>query len=339
MTLLVDPPASPSAAPEPVAATRPSAPPPAGPPPPPSGRRLQVLLLAWVVCLVLALGLVVFGFGPIFHDRGQRSMLRDYRALVDSASNGGVGILGTASATEAPNLGQAVGILEIGAARVQEAVVEGVRPSDTRKGPGHVPGTAGLGQPGNAVIVGRRSGFGGPFGTIGTLHKGDEIVATTTQGQSVYAVTKVEHVSLHNPPTESTAPTSGGSKKTDDGAGLISNVYGPSTGDQLTLVTSGSSLPWDTSDATVVIAAMKDKPFPPTVQGGRRAGDTGAQPDHDALASAILVMLLYGAAMGASVLLYKRLPNRVAYLLTVAPIVAVTIVAGETFSRLFPAWM
>ena len=333
VTLLAEPPVMPSAA----RGAVPTAPV-AGPPP--SGRRMQVLLLAWVVSLVLALGLVVFGFGPVFHDRVQRSMLRDYRALVDSASNGGVGLSGTASAAAAPNLGQPVGILEIGAARVQEAIVEGVRPSDTRKGPGHVPGTAGLGQPGNAVVVGRHSGFGGPFGGIGRVHKGDEIVATTTQGQSVYQVTSVARVSLHNPPTDTpSAPTSLGSKKQDDSAGLIANVYGPSTGDQLTLVTSASTLPWNGADATVVVAKLRDKPFPPTVQGGRRAGDTGGQPDHDARAAAILVMLLYGGAMGASVLLYKRLPARVAYLVTVAPIVAMTIIAGETFSRLFPAWM
>jgi hypothetical protein len=105
------------------------------------------------------------------------------------------------------------------------------------------------------------------------------------------------------------------------------------------LVTSSSWVPWNGSDATVVVAKLRDKPFPPTIQGGRHAAETGGQSDHDARATAILVMLVYGAAMGGSVLLYKRLPNRVAYLLTVAPIVALTIIAGETFSRLFPAWM
>jgi sortase A len=285
---------------------------------------------------------VVFGFGPVFQDRVQRSLLRDYRTEVDNASNGaGTGPLGTATVPRAPDLGSTVGILEVGDARIQQAVVEGVRSSDTRKGPGHVPGTAGLGQPGNSVVVGRRSGFGGPFADIGGLHKGNEIVVTTTQGQSVYAVVSVEHVSLHNPPAEGSAPapTSVGSTPKDDRAGLIDNVYGPSAGDQLTLITSGSRVPWNGAKATVVVAKLEDKPFPPTVQGGRHQSDTGGKPDGDAKAAAMLVMLVYGLAMGGAVLLYRRLPHRVAYLLTVAPVVALTIVAGETFSRLFPAWM
>ena len=41
--------------------------------------------------------------------------------------------------------------------RLSQVAVEGVGPEQTRKGPGHVPGTAGLGQPGNAAVVGRRA--------------------------------------------------------------------------------------------------------------------------------------------------------------------------------------
>jgi sortase A len=296
----------------------------------------------WLVALVVALGLVIFGFGPVFQDRIQRSLLRSYRVELDHAANGGTTVV-PGSAPVAPDLGSTVGIIELGQIHVQEAVVEGVRSSDTRKGPGHVPGTAGLGQPGNSVVVGRRSGFGGSFGSIGDLKKDAKIVVTTTQGQSVYEVTKVEHVHLHGPDTgssgggTSSAPTK--AQLDAKAAGLIDTVYGPSSGDQLTLVTSSSSLPWNSSDATIVIAKMADAPFPPTVQGGRTAGITGGQPDRDAKAAAVLALLVYGLTLGGAVVLHRRLPRRVAYLLTVAPIVAMTIVAGETFSRLLPAWM
>jgi sortase A len=345
VTLVAEPPASaPSPEPPPASfgvapALRPGG---IAPPLAPSGTRVRLLLVAWVGALLAALALVVFGFGPVFQDRVQRSLLRQYRTEVNNVANGaGSGPLGVNAVPRAPELGTTVGILEIGDARIQQAVVEGVRSSDTRKGPGHVPGTAGLGQPGNAVVVARRAGFGGPFAGVGGLHKGNEIVVTTKQGQSVYAVVSAKHVSLHDAPAEGTTstPTAVGTKAKDDTAGLIDNVYGPSTGDQLTLVTSGSRVPWNGSKATVVVAKMKDKPFPPTVQGGRHQSDTGSKPDSDAKAAAVLVMVVYGLAMGAAVLLYRRLPHRVAYLLTVAPIVALTIVAGETFSRLFPAWM
>lgn len=286
------------------------------------------MLLTWVGALVLGLALVVFGFGPLFQDRVQRSMLRDYRVLVDQASNGAV------APAKAPALGSAVGIVEIGEVRVQQAVVEGVRSSDTRKGPGHVPGTAGLGQPGNSVVVGRRSGFGGPFGSIGKLTKGDEIVVTTTQGQSVYEVASVKELALRNPPADGGNPG-----EPDKGSALVDDVFGPSQDDQLTLITSASKVPWNSGKATVVVATMRDAPFPPMAQGGRSDRDTGGHPDGDAKAPAVLVMLVYGLAMGASVVLYRRLPTRVAYLLTAAPIIALTIITGETFSRLFPAWM
>jgi len=52
----------------------------------------------------------------------------------------------------------------------------------------------------------------------------------------------------------------------------------------------------------------------------------------------VLALGAYGLAMAAGVLLYRRLPSRSAYLLTLAPVVALTIIAAETVGRLFPAW-
>ena len=75
-------------------------------------------------------------------------------------------------------------------------VVEGVDPAQTSVGPGHVPGTAGLGQPGNSVLVVRHKGYGAAFERLGRLREGDQIVVTTTQGQSVYDVTVVRHVRI-----------------------------------------------------------------------------------------------------------------------------------------------
>ena len=207
-------------------------------------------------------------------------MLREYKALVNSAANGGTGVTGTASATAAPGLGQPVlHPRDRSAPATQEAVVEGVRPSDTRKGPGQCAGHCGLGQPGNAVVVGRASGFGEVQRDWRPPQGRAELVATTTQGQSVYQVTSVKTVSLHNPSTggSSSTPQAIGAKK-DDSAGLISNVYGPSNGDQLRPVTSASDVPWNTAAATVVVAAaLKDKPFPADDPGGAcTASEDGA---------------------------------------------------------------
>ena len=63
--------------------------------------------------------------------------------------------------TQPPLPGAPVGVLAIPALGINQAVVEGVGSSQTVSGPGHVPGTAGLGQPGNAAVVGRNAGYGG----------------------------------------------------------------------------------------------------------------------------------------------------------------------------------
>jgi hypothetical protein len=50
------------------------------------------------------------------------------------------------------------------------------------------------------------------------------------------------------------------------------------------------------------------------------------------------VLALAVVAVGA-LYLYRRCTVRSAYLLTTAPLVAFTVVAAESISRMFPAWM
>ncbi|MCY3910782.1 MAG: sortase [bacterium] len=84
--------------------------------------------------------------------------------------------------------GLAVARLQIPAIGVDKTVVEGVRVSDLRKGPGHYPATPIPGQAGNAAIAGHRTTYGAPFGDIDELLPGDEIIVTTIQGEFVYQV-------------------------------------------------------------------------------------------------------------------------------------------------------
>jgi sortase A len=56
------------------------------------------------------------------------------------------------------------------------------------RGPGHVPGTAFPGMPGNVFIAGHRTTYGAPFGRIDELQKGDKIIFTTAEGKQVYTV-------------------------------------------------------------------------------------------------------------------------------------------------------
>ena len=104
-------------------------------------------------------------------------------------------------------------------------------------------------------------------------------------------------------------------------------------------MTSGSRAFWNASDTVVVVARMQGEPFAPTPQGGRIDAQTGTGGDSGVWAAVILALLLYGGAIVASIFLYRRMRFRVAYVLTVAPLVALTVVTGETLSRLLPAWL
>jgi LPXTG-site transpeptidase (sortase) family protein len=352
----------------------------------------------WIVIAVVILGIVLYLVEPMFQQREQGLLLERYRTSIDKAANQSSGLGGVEVSSIAPSIGSAVGILEIGAIGLRQVVVEGTAASNTMVGPGHVPGTAAPGQPGNSVIVGRNSMYGGPFGDLSKMAVGDQIVVSTTQGQSLYEVTDAGSVQLNNAATPTAAPdvpaptpvstttsttvasevdpaattettveattttvaaeetttTVEGETATTEaptttttaavesalGGGSIplNSLYGTSTDDRLTLVTSGSAFPWNSGEATVVIAVMKGKPFEPTPQNGRSAKGAGNEGDSSKWPVTVLAFLCLAAAVGGAVLLYRRTTPKIAYLLTVPPLLAFAILASESFSLLLPAW-
>ena len=84
--------------------------------------------------------------------------------------------------------GSAIARMQIPSINVDKTVVEGVRVSDLRKGPGHYPTTPMPGQAGNAAVAGHRTTYGAPFGEIDQLIPGDQIIVTTIQGEFTYEV-------------------------------------------------------------------------------------------------------------------------------------------------------
>lgn len=348
------------------------------------------LVALWCVIAVVIFGLVLYVIEPLFQERDQGMLLDSYRTSIDKAANQATGLQGVEVPTVAPAFGSPVSILEIGSLGLQTVVVEGVDSATTRVGPGHVPGTAAPGQPGNSVIVGRRTMFGGTFGDLSSMTIGDEIIVTTTQGQSLYQVTDVGGSELTpdaNPitapavaaptttttstttttvpavegaaPTETVPPAAevpidaavaeptGESTTTtvapvesslNGGKLPLNSLYGTSTDDRLTLVTSASAFPWNSAEAEVVVAVMIGKPFAPTPQNGRMADQTGNTGDTTAWPIVLLSVIFLAATIAGTVLLYRRSSPRVAYLLTVPPLVVFAILAAESFSRLLPAW-
>ncbi|HZM41162.1 MAG TPA: class E sortase [Acidimicrobiales bacterium] len=323
----------------------------------------------WLAVTLLAVVLVLYGVGPLIEQREQTSALSEYRAQIRHAAAEAEGLAGVEVPTQAPAAGTPVAIIDIGGIHLEQVVVEGVGPQQTRGGPGHVPGTAAPGQPGNSAIVARRTAFGGPFRRIGRLERGDRILVTTTQGQTVYVVTTVVSAPVADAPatapvTTTTAPpdaTVDGDAATDADAGATTattvrprtdtrfeipeggltteELYGPTPDDRLTLVTSASSWPWATSRATIVVARMSSRPFAPTPQGGRTGGDDGRGTDGGAAAPLVLALGAYLVAVGVAIVLYRWARPRSAYLLTAPPLAAAILLTAEAIARLFPAWM
>lgn len=283
---------------------------------PQRGRIAAAWVAAWTLAVVAALGLVIYGLGPLFEARDQRRLATHYRQAIDRAANESSGLGGVTIPTTSPDLGRAVGILEIGAIHLQQVVVEGAYASQTQAGPGHVAGTAGLGQHGNSVVVGRAHAFGGAFGDIGRLRKGNAVLVSTTQGQSVYRVISAGRRNLSR----------------------VDDTYGATKDDRLTLVTSAGRLPWNNTAAMVVVATLQGLPFPSTPQNGRITTGLGTDGDIGADAAVIVALLAFGATISASVAFYRRVRPPTAYLLTIGPLLATAIIAGQTLGRLLPAW-
>ena len=349
------------------------------------------LVAMWCVIAVVIFGLVLYVIEPLFQERDQGMLLDNYRTSIDKAANQATGLQGVEAPTVAPAFGSPVSVLEIGSLGLQTVVVEGVDSAMTRVGPGHVPGTAAPGQPGNSVVVGRRTMFGGTFGDLSSMTIGDEIIVTTTQGQTLYQVTDVGSSELTPdaipitapsvaapttttttstttttiPAVEGSAPTetvppgaevlvdpalaeaTGESTTTtfapvesslNGGKLALNSLYGTSSDDRLTLVTSASAFPWNSAEADVVVAVMIGKPFAPTPQNGRMADQTGNTGDTSSWPIVLLSLIFVVATIAGTVLLYRRSSPRVAYLLTVPPLVVFAILAAESFSRLLPAW-
>ena len=296
------------------------------------------LVALWLVVAVAMVSLVLYVVEPMFQQRAQGMMLDDYRASIDKAANQATGLGGVEVSANAPEIGSPVGILEIGPIGLQQVLVEGANSHTMQKGPGHVPGTSGPGQPGNSVVVGRSGMFGGPFDGLSRLVPGDQFVVTTTQGQSLYEVADVGSVTITDDPAASVAPTTEGDSSLDGGSVSLASLYGTSTDDRLTLVTSASAFPWNTGEAEVVIAVMKGKPFAPTPQNGRSSHETGLTGDTTQWPLAMLTFLCLGAVLFAAVFLYRRSSPKIAYLLTVPALLAFALVASESFSLLLPAW-
>ena len=289
---------------------------PAGARPPLTPGRIALMVVGWASMLLIATLAVIYPLGPLSQHRAQHRLLGRFRTDIYAAANDKQGLAGLLQrdAPVAPSVGTPIGIIDVGPIALRQVVVEGVDSGQTWRAPGHVPGTAGLGQPGNAAVVGRRSGWGGPFGSIDTIRRGTPIVVTTIQGQSLYRVVAVRR------------------------GESAEQALAPTRGNRLTLLTSASSVPWANRTAVVVVAELDGRPFEPTPQRGRDASSNGTGGDHRALAQLGLFLVLFSWVAWQTSTAHRRWKPVTAYLITTPALVVLAILVAESLSRLLPAW-
>lgn len=116
---------------------------------------------------------------------GTSSSLTESPAGNTSANTTGAGI-----AAKPPAKTQTVlGIIKIDKIKIKYPIVEGVNLKNISRAIGHVPGTAGLGQPGNCALAGHRNyTFGRYFNRLDEVKVGDIISITTKKAEFRYKV-------------------------------------------------------------------------------------------------------------------------------------------------------
>ena len=83
---------------------------------------------------------------------------------------------------------------------------------------------------------------------------------------------------------------------------------------------------------------MRDLPYEPTTQGALTKEARRIDSHNGSMASVLLALAVYAAVLVGSVFVYRRFRFPVAYILSIAPIVAATVFLGETLAQLLPSW-
>lgn len=251
--------------------------------------------------------LYLYAFSPLSAARDQQRLLSELTGSPATA----FALVQHGVAAE----GSPVGLLRIPALHLQQVIVEGTSAVDLESGPGHMPGTALPGAPGNAVVAGRRVTFGGPFGDLGALRPGDVISVDDGLGHFEYRVDAVRTVLAGQ-----------------------ADVVTATRGNRLTLVTSDS--PWSTTGRLVVTARLRGKPATPPK--GAAATDHPRElalgGDPSAAGSLLLWLGLLALAVGVTAYaLWRWRRPRVTYVLAVPVLLACGLFAAEALARCLPA--
>lgn len=158
-----------------------------GPEPTPTGSLTDVVRVALLTLSAVVLGLALnleLGSG-VEHQAAQTRLFDSFRQQLAL----GTAPLGPTGPHRRPlSLGTPIALLQIPSIGVKEVVGEGTTSAVLMSGPGHVRSTIFPGGAGTSIIFGRAAAYGGPFGRLDELHKGESIKVVTQVGSSTFRV-------------------------------------------------------------------------------------------------------------------------------------------------------
>jgi sortase A len=262
--------------------------------------------------LSLAFGLFQARVADLSERRSQRALRATLAEMLDAGAGFPRGPKG--EVIRIPT-GSPVGFLEIPRIGVRKVLVEGAGAESLKKGPGVTSSSVLPGQPGQSVVVGRRTTYGAPFRHLDALTSGDAVKVTTPFGRFLYTVRETRTV---NPGDAS--------------------QLGPVDESVLTLVTSDP--PYVGDRALVVVAALQgsastfiEPPRSTTADAGSFSfgGNAGSEVGAVVTGAFFLLGLLVADT------LYRRWRRWPTYLLTTPILLALLFAWMQNLTSIFPA--
>ena len=154
----------------------------------------RALGVALIVLGVLVLSGVGYRYARGAYDRDQARAAGAARAAHDAVAS--ASSLASAHTHTTYAAGALVGRLLIPAVQLDEVIAEGVGDDQLDAGPGHLPGSASPGEPGNAVISAHRDRH---FHSLGRVVVGDTVITETRTSRTTWVIVSRSIVGRYQP--------------------------------------------------------------------------------------------------------------------------------------------
>ncbi len=272
---------------------------------------LRITQVALAVLAILSIGLVaqLAVIGRLQYRSAQVGALNSFRTHL---------ALGTAplGPIEAGHhllpLGTPMALITVPAIGLRAAVLEGTSGSVLTRGPGHVRTTVFPGGAGDSVLLGRASLYGGPFGRIDQLRRGDVITVVTQVGTSHFRVTRIRPA---------------GARIRRTAAGTSELTLGTASGGFLT----PSGVVW--VDATKVGAPLASS-APPAIT--LLPSEAPLAVDNATLWALLLWLEALAILLGLAVWTWRRWGHAQAWVIFTAPMLVTWLFIADQMARLLP---